>query len=351
MRTTQEQERQSLTISPDIELRVAELRARASGVLESLLDSTAFTPLDEFLDNNPDCIALKGQVVLVKISDVHERKYRHYRPGLQWDRSSSDRGGVPSEPHRTDDEIRWSAQRNISVQLFSQDQFDDLCTVCGSEVLVRDRLGLDNKFSESDNVPIDWNSSEKRGFYQEDKQQWEAASFLIIQDAAFLPEVIALSGLSKIDPVRRTHEVYSSYRDEPDAAIPLPPIQLLETSDAFGQTLLQRLIEQGRKIFSPNAYGIDQHYREISAQVIFSQGAELPISFSEGRETRNYSRPVGRSDRSNRQSDRGFAGYDSVHEWREATFGDVRETWNPTREGGFGGYASKSDWHKATLGD
>lgn len=47
---------------------------------------------------------------------------------------------------------------------------------------------------------------------------------------------------------------------------------------------------------------------------------------------------------------RGFCGYDNVHEWREATFGDVRNTWNPSRKGGFAGYANVDDWRKATFG-
>lgn len=46
-----------------------------------------------------------------------------------------------------------------------------------------------------------------------------------------------------------------------------------------------------------------------------------------------------------------FAGYRDVHEWREATFGDVQKTWDPTRSDGFGGYATKHDWSKANFGD
>ncbi len=51
-----------------------------------------------------------------------------------------------------------------------------------------------------------------------------------------------------------------------------------------------------------------------------------------------------------RSDDRGFGGYDSPQEWREATFGDVRKTWNPVRQGGFAGYANVSDWERATFG-
>ena len=47
----------------------------------------------------------------------------------------------------------------------------------------------------------------------------------------------------------------------------------------------------------------------------------------------------------------GFGDYRDVHEWRKATFGDVTETWDPSRDGGFGGYATKEDWSKANFGD
>ena len=46
-----------------------------------------------------------------------------------------------------------------------------------------------------------------------------------------------------------------------------------------------------------------------------------------------------------------FREYRNVHEWRQATFGDVRRTWDPTRKDGFAGYASKRDWRRATFGD
>ncbi len=45
-----------------------------------------------------------------------------------------------------------------------------------------------------------------------------------------------------------------------------------------------------------------------------------------------------------------FAGYRDVHEWRQATFGDVKQTWDPTRKDGFGGYATQQDWSRATFG-
>jgi hypothetical protein len=54
------------------------------------------------------------------------------------------------------------------------------------------------------------------------------------------------------------------------------------------------------------------------------------------------------SDRDERS--RGFGGYRSVQEWREATFGDIRKTWDPSRKGGFGGYKDVHDWRKATFG-
>jgi hypothetical protein len=45
-----------------------------------------------------------------------------------------------------------------------------------------------------------------------------------------------------------------------------------------------------------------------------------------------------------------FAGYRDAHEWRQATFGDVKQTWDPSRNGGFAGYATRNDWSRATFG-